>query len=215
MFPVDIWGTVAAWVGSVGSVVSLATAALYYRSTVKRQERSQAYQVRFVSIDGTDSSVRAKVVNDSDRPIYDIEPRQTRLSFNEVIRHEQSRRMVEASEIPELLKEWNETPGGMLQAHAFDRAHIESGGELPVVFSTYHARTQKCWVRFRDANGKLWSLVLDTHQPMETKEDNRKQYSWWDIVNPKTKSARLYRNHVKKIERLAKEKRLEQKKKSH
>ncbi|MFI7163857.1 hypothetical protein ACIBM3_15505 [Rhodococcus erythropolis] len=71
-FPVEIYGTVAAWVGSLLTGLSFAAAACYYIFDKRVEARSQARNIR-VDYCGDDDRDGVTVHNFSDAPILNIE----------------------------------------------------------------------------------------------------------------------------------------------
>ncbi|BAH33218.1 hypothetical protein [Rhodococcus erythropolis] len=181
-FLASVWGTAAAWVGTLGTVMSLATAAYYYRSTVKREERAQAQQIRFAHIRQTDDKIIGRVYNDSDRAIYDIQAMQARRPFEEVVSRACEIRPVGVKTLEGMLEEWKRTTGGRVQVNGFESTHIGPGKSFKVTYPFLFSNTEKFWIKFRDANGKLWSLELDTHSPVELKEPDFNHYTWAEWV---------------------------------
>ncbi|GAA2809338.1 hypothetical protein GCM10010533_54730 [Mycolicibacterium pallens] len=69
---VDVWGTVAEWVGAVGTTLAAGAAAVFYISDRKRERKAQALLVRVVHEDTSDQEKNEPqttftVHNDSDR----------------------------------------------------------------------------------------------------------------------------------------------------
>lgn len=181
-FLATVWGTVAAWAGWVGTVVSLGTAAYYYRSTVKRDERAQAQQIRFVQVGQNDSKGFARVHNDSDHAIYDIQVKQARRRFQEVVDRACEFNPVSTETLARLYEDWKRASGGYLQIHSFQQTHIQSGRYFKVTYRLPYSDTEKVWITFRDANGKLWNLELDTHNPTEVKDSKQKPYTLRGLI---------------------------------
>lgn len=72
MFDVAVWGTVAAWVGSVSSGGALMTAATYYILDLRRSHKSQAEQVVCWLHPNEHGPFEAHIKNFSDHPVFDL-----------------------------------------------------------------------------------------------------------------------------------------------
>jgi hypothetical protein len=86
VFDVEIWGTVASWVG-VSTTGGAAVAAAWYYVNDKRLEAiAQARQVR-VLIDSQPQSLKATVFNYSEHPIYDVAAETHPMTLTETLVH--------------------------------------------------------------------------------------------------------------------------------
>ncbi|KAF0835716.1 hypothetical protein FNL39_11918 [Nocardia caishijiensis] len=188
--PVNIFGTVAAWVIVILTVGGVSISGLaYLQNRKENKQKSQARHVRFTSLHWTDNSYHAKVHNLSDRSIYDLHPNQGRKwSLRSVVADEcRSRgRQLSDEEIAALKEEWDATSGGTLYIWDYDSAHVGPGETREVEFRGTKKSTERYWISFRDSAGCKWTLELDGTEP-ESSDDpsGPEQYRWWLIFkNP-------------------------------
>ncbi|AMY55155.1 MULTISPECIES: hypothetical protein [Nocardiaceae] len=72
MFNVEVWGTVAAWFGSLSSGIALITAATYYIVDRRREHRHQAERVVCWIHPNEHGPFLAKIKNFSEQPVFDL-----------------------------------------------------------------------------------------------------------------------------------------------
>lgn len=182
MFDVEIWGTVAAWFGALGTVASVGTAAFYYVRNQRREEHAQARHVTFVHTHWTKDSYSAQVHNFSDQSIFDVTPMQGRkFPFREVAAEEYRKKgPLSKAEIEELREQWNNTSGGTVQVQSPESGHITSGGMKEIVFKGPRSLTENYWIEFRDSMARTWALELDKREPHRI-DDHGREYRWWHI----------------------------------
>lgn len=169
MFNVVIWGTVGAWVGAVGTVTSVGTAAFYYVRGQKLGEYAQARHVSFVSDVSDDEGFHARVANFSDESIFDVTPTQEQAwMFREVMEREARRFVglrISDDRVAELREEWSRAPGGVLHVQNHDNGHIKPGESRTFVFDGRYSAAQDYSVSFRDSMARGWCLDLDSNEP--------------------------------------------------
>ncbi len=176
MFPVEIWGTVGQWVGSITSSGALLLALLLLLRDRKKEERAQAqaitcwYELHGPKA-GTDGLPRypgyIHVVNHSVRPVYNLSGSVTLVSAGE---YERRRANVPANGRPGYSRaEWK-NPSGSLSAFAKSGLRCEGDSRVLKPDATltfvYAAPVSKRYfdilVRFTDNDGFEWSRNVDT-----------------------------------------------------
>ncbi|WP_435590768.1 hypothetical protein [Nocardia sp. bgisy118] len=83
LFSVEVWGTVGQWFGAVGTSASVAAAAGYYIADQRRNGREQSRQVKILLF-GTNPTLRVKLHNHSDKPIYGVKAYSEKVSFSKM-----------------------------------------------------------------------------------------------------------------------------------
>lgn len=201
MFDVEIWGTVAAWFGVLGTVGSLGTAAFYYVRNLRREEYAQARHVAFVPKHWTEDAYFAEVHNFSDESIFNVTPSQgRRFRFREVVAEEyRSNGPLSKDEIEDLREQWNNTSGGIVYVQSLESGHIKPGGMKEVEFKGPRSPTEQYGIEFRDSMARTWALELDKREPHRI-DDRDREYKWWHVFRHR-KGYLQYRKRQKKVSR--------------
>lgn len=156
MFNVAIWGTVAAWVGSLSSGGALITAATYYIFDRRREHRNQAEKVVCWIHPNEHGPFLAVIKNFSDQPVFDVWYEVLGRSDKDV------RRELTAQGVPKdyQLKAGRIPDYGMTQCLVdyHDRVELASDKEIekmpdvPSIGANYF----EVFFRFKDATGRTW-----------------------------------------------------------
>ncbi|SIS11556.1 hypothetical protein [Williamsia sterculiae] len=166
IFPVEIWGTVAAWISAVGTTGSVAAAAGYYIYDKRIEAKSQARHIR-IRLEKRDTGFAVAVWNYSDKAIYDLyaESQAKTLEevvvFGEIIRFDLENRKIKRlgpdqyDEIAESLKHLPFL--GRMDMEGRDNS-IGPGEKAEFLYTVEMSGAARYYVGFRDSNARAWRL---------------------------------------------------------
>ncbi|MEV6225104.1 hypothetical protein AB0M13_25980 [Nocardia fluminea] len=193
------FGTLPAWLGAFGTVLSLSTGVWYYHANLKREEIAQARHVRLTTMhhEAETGNIVAKIHNFSDESIFDVWESQGRKpSFREVLvdalRATKGRKPSD-EEIAALKARWDNTSGGRVGYDGYDTAHIEAGGSKEITFEG-PSDTQNFWIEFRDSRANQWTLALDQNEPCRVCDPDSKD-RWWRVVGHPVAAGREWKTN--------------------
>lgn len=176
IFPVEIWGTVGQWVGSLLTSGSIFLAYLVYRGTVNREKRAQAALVTFESSISSEG-VKGNVFNHSDAIIYEVyfvlrplskkAQRRARPAFTPVM----PKVFVRNEGLSGLRHRVSETQYGTILPGS---GHPIDVSETRLKASSFY---EKC-LMFTDAAGQRWVRFSEDGKLEEFKEPSRIKIRW-------------------------------------
>lgn len=177
-FLASVWGTVASWVGVVGTLLSVGSAAFYYIRNQRLEEHAQARHVTFVDKGWTADKYDAVVYNFSDESIFDVTPSQRRVfRFREVLERVGQ---VSDERVEELRQEWSAASGGTWFVQSDESGHVRPGESKIVEFRGPKSEVQIYTISFRDSMARRWSLELNDDEPRrEQLSDPESNYRIW------------------------------------
>jgi hypothetical protein len=174
MFDVAIWGTVAAWTGSLLTGTSVVVATWYYISQHRRERRAQAASVVVWLHPHEHGPPNIKLLNLSDKPIFDhgciIEAKPKR----EIEKLDPKGQYAGPFEWPknnELEYRWklsfvNYHDGS--EVYLAPAASVEHQTKL-----AYNPMIYDFYTFFRDASGKSWVIDAHTQRPVGWRQKRR------------------------------------------
>jgi hypothetical protein len=174
VFDVEIWGTAAAWTGALLSGLSILAAVVYYVLDRERERRAQAASVIVWLHPHEHGPPFIKMMNLSDKPIFDygciIEARPK----NEIERLDPKGMFAGPFEWPQ--DNELEYRGGhsFLNYHDGSELYLAPGASvehLPQL--DYNPMVYKFYADFRDASGKSWVIDADTQRAVRRREKRR------------------------------------------
>lgn len=202
-FPVEIYGTVAAWVGSLLTGLSIAAAARYYISDKKRQDRAQAGHVRFTidvkSLESEDATHKCIVRNYSDDEIYDLSFHARRIPFKDAALHYQRSFYPRHAQV-EMYDRWKTLPKHQMEVFPFGDGRIEAGESKEIDIGDRVKENVEYWIEFYDAQSLRWKLVLGGKRVEKLAYPIEPDMSVFDIVRYPlgTRGVRKFRRDTKK-----------------
>lgn len=176
IFPVEIWGTVGQWIGSLLTGGSVFLAYLVYRGTANREKRAQAALVTFESSISSEG-VKGNVFNHSDaiicevyfvlRPLSKKAQRRARPAFTPVM----PKSLLRNEGLSNLTVRVSETKYGTIppgDGHPFGMS------ETRLKSSSFY---EKC-LMFTDAAGQRWIRFSENGELEEFKEPSKMKILW-------------------------------------
>ncbi|MFI6363169.1 hypothetical protein ACIBG0_10515 [Nocardia sp. NPDC050630] len=170
LFSVEIWGTVGQWFGAVGTSASVAAAAGYYIADQRRSSREQSRQVKMLLF-GTNPTLRVKVHNHSDKPIYGVKAYSEMVSFSKMV----ARKDMWIYDLDEHLLGENEYESDAdfmyrywQSAPSLSKAignigisdYLDPGNTVEFDFGERQHAAMDYWVEYTDARGQRWRIEL-------------------------------------------------------
>jgi len=199
-FQAEVWGTVAAWAGSLVSSIAIGAAALYYIMDRKRENKAQASRVRFIyddtSMTEDQPALRVVVHNYSGDDIYDISCHWGRLPFRDVAL-DWHNIMSTQEEKEELYKYWIDLPRHKYISNILKQRRLSAGGNKRFAIDEGPQEYVAYWVEYYDAVGRRWKLDLNASTPIPIKDKVSRTLTFYDIIRH-TQGTKLLRNRRRK-----------------
>ncbi|MBY4214328.1 hypothetical protein HQO42_13745 [Rhodococcus fascians] len=167
-FPVDIYGTVAAWFGATLTGLSFAAAAWYYINDKRSEKRLQAMMIN-VGLHSQKAGLGVTVTNNSAARIQDVRVALIRKSLKDVILDPGSTPI--DGLLPKIKRDW-ETALKQVPLYLPEyEMMIEPGMFTSHTFAGVSLGDMHwCKVTFMDANSVHWQLRIDSMKRMQRHE---------------------------------------------
>ncbi|OMB96164.1 hypothetical protein A5733_12110 [Mycobacterium sp. NS-7484] len=169
MFPVEIWGNVAEWVGAIGTSGAAITAVGYYMFQHRTEKRKQAM---LVAVEVSESRKRRpgeeegrwlmelEITNNSASTIREVDAELVRKSFYDTIFRGAGTVIYEL--LPDVKQDWEDAQGITYLPLTGGRQTIEPGGKFEQVFDRHRmTNIYRLRVTFVDTNSFSWAIVVD------------------------------------------------------
>jgi hypothetical protein len=174
MFDPDTWGTVAAWTGSLLTGLSVLFGVGYYVFDRRRERRAQAGSVVVWLHPHEHGPPIIKMLNLSDKPVFDHGCAFTSKSKRQVAKKERKGWHSGPFDWPEKNKFTYHSGKSFINYHDGSEVYLGQGKTaeyLPEL--QYHPAVYDFYVFFRDASGEHWVVDARTQRPVSRRRKRR------------------------------------------
>lgn len=206
MFPVEIWGTVAAWFGAIVTSFSFAGAVIFFIANKVREDHAQARHIRLDRNTSDKDKCWLVVYNDSDESIFDVSFHLKRKKFKDWVLGP-GVGPVSKEKVNKAYNVWLDLSMSGRSQDDFENGRVRAGEYKDLNFNRPYSGANEYSVTFRDALAVKWELTLGSDRPVRVREWPRSKWLWSKIRYPK-ESAQEWRYrrrmgaHIKEIEKM-------------
>lgn len=170
MFDPTVWGTVAAWTGSLLTGLSVVIGVGYYVFDRRRERHSQAGSVVVWLHPHEHGPPLIKVQNLSDRPVFDHGWIITSIPNAEIAKLDPKGEFIGPFDWPKNNELSHREGGTFINYHDGSEVHLakDQTAEYQPDFR-YAPGLFRYYVRFRDAAGRYWVVDANTQRPLRRK----------------------------------------------